>query len=524
MIRRPPRSTLFPYTTLFRSPDGGGVAARGLQLRLPGSRVPTDRYVALRFGRVWAEGMERGPTATCGRGCRTDPGETRNGGGRADRRRPAARLRDPARPHLVLRPGLVPYPRHPRRGGGHAGRCVATRPAPRARGDVVVVGGDLFPVRGYQLGAAGLFLRLPAGEPPRALARDHGGARRGRPRRAAPRAPAGPPGGVARSEAPQLLPRASTSGDRGLGRLGTAGGRAGFPALSLPAHLGCSVAHRRAAVVPARPRALAVCGHRRGQLGTHRTAHGRGPLRRRGVGIVQRHGAWPLDLHGPVPRALEDLRDATDRVLRLPVFRARGVVALSPARAAYHPANPGRLRGIRPARAHRDRPLDRELHDAGAARSAGRDERGDRAIARGWVGNRVPGRAEPRGGARLPRQPEPARRARGARRGAPRDTPRHRHRARGRPDRRRGGECRGPGRLRPPLGAEDGAERGGRGGPPAPHARGSAGVGARRPATSALYATAGSGTAVHSPTSSSTVLSWRVGSVAYQVLKYSRPA
>src|SRR3989442_10449172 len=67
---------------IYRSvPDGGGVAARGLQLRLPGSRVPTDRYVALRFGRVWAEGMERGPTATCGRGCRTDPGETRNGGG-----------------------------------------------------------------------------------------------------------------------------------------------------------------------------------------------------------------------------------------------------------------------------------------------------------------------------------------------------------------------------------------------------------------------------------------------------------
>src|SRR2546430_5597817 len=27
MIRRPPRSTLFPYTTLFRSPDGAGVAA-----------------------------------------------------------------------------------------------------------------------------------------------------------------------------------------------------------------------------------------------------------------------------------------------------------------------------------------------------------------------------------------------------------------------------------------------------------------------------------------------------------------
>src|SRR2546429_4832945 len=29
MIRRPPRSTLFPYTTLFRSPDAEGVFVRG---------------------------------------------------------------------------------------------------------------------------------------------------------------------------------------------------------------------------------------------------------------------------------------------------------------------------------------------------------------------------------------------------------------------------------------------------------------------------------------------------------------
>src|SRR3712207_9131008 len=29
MIRRPPRSTLFPYTTLFRSREGGRVAAPG---------------------------------------------------------------------------------------------------------------------------------------------------------------------------------------------------------------------------------------------------------------------------------------------------------------------------------------------------------------------------------------------------------------------------------------------------------------------------------------------------------------
>src|SRR5258708_23719454 len=33
MIRRPPRSTLFPYTTLFRSPDGGRVEVDG-----PGGR------------------------------------------------------------------------------------------------------------------------------------------------------------------------------------------------------------------------------------------------------------------------------------------------------------------------------------------------------------------------------------------------------------------------------------------------------------------------------------------------------
>src|SRR3712207_7622585 len=34
MIRRPPRSTLFPYTTLFRSPDGRH-AARGVHARPP---------------------------------------------------------------------------------------------------------------------------------------------------------------------------------------------------------------------------------------------------------------------------------------------------------------------------------------------------------------------------------------------------------------------------------------------------------------------------------------------------------
>src|SRR3712207_7027062 len=40
MIRRPPRSTLFPYTTLFRSLDRDGGRGRGLCFRLRGPHVP----------------------------------------------------------------------------------------------------------------------------------------------------------------------------------------------------------------------------------------------------------------------------------------------------------------------------------------------------------------------------------------------------------------------------------------------------------------------------------------------------
>src|SRR5438552_8214611 len=38
MIRRPPRSTLFPYTTLFRSPDGG-MRAVGVEAQTSFGRV-----------------------------------------------------------------------------------------------------------------------------------------------------------------------------------------------------------------------------------------------------------------------------------------------------------------------------------------------------------------------------------------------------------------------------------------------------------------------------------------------------
>src|SRR6266699_5473824 len=40
MIRRPPRSTLFPYTTLFRSPAASGSRARRRRNRLPGQDRP----------------------------------------------------------------------------------------------------------------------------------------------------------------------------------------------------------------------------------------------------------------------------------------------------------------------------------------------------------------------------------------------------------------------------------------------------------------------------------------------------
>src|SRR5256885_12334880 len=45
MIRRPPRSTLFPYTTLFRSFPGSTAASRA-SARLPPSRAPATSPTA----------------------------------------------------------------------------------------------------------------------------------------------------------------------------------------------------------------------------------------------------------------------------------------------------------------------------------------------------------------------------------------------------------------------------------------------------------------------------------------------
>src|SRR3712207_7530691 len=48
MIRRPPRATLFPYTTLFRSLARGASAA-------PGVRVGNQEYLALGHRRVFGK-------------------------------------------------------------------------------------------------------------------------------------------------------------------------------------------------------------------------------------------------------------------------------------------------------------------------------------------------------------------------------------------------------------------------------------------------------------------------------------
>src|SRR2546430_13425061 len=72
MIRRPPRSTLFPYTTLFRSaPLAGGDPRRGgAGPQEGGRRRWNDRG---RVGRRWLRGGVRGR----GRGRRQDRKSTR---------------------------------------------------------------------------------------------------------------------------------------------------------------------------------------------------------------------------------------------------------------------------------------------------------------------------------------------------------------------------------------------------------------------------------------------------------------
>src|SRR3712207_7087519 len=50
MIRRPPRSTLFPYTTLFRSLDVIRLCRRYGKLAMPGAFTPTEILTAWEAG------------------------------------------------------------------------------------------------------------------------------------------------------------------------------------------------------------------------------------------------------------------------------------------------------------------------------------------------------------------------------------------------------------------------------------------------------------------------------------------
>src|SRR3712207_6982279 len=49
MIRRPPRSTLFPYTTLFRSRGGGNAVGPALRPFAQGEAAEEDQHVPLLF-------------------------------------------------------------------------------------------------------------------------------------------------------------------------------------------------------------------------------------------------------------------------------------------------------------------------------------------------------------------------------------------------------------------------------------------------------------------------------------------
>src|SRR2546422_499739 len=60
MIRRPPRSTLFPYTTLFRSvPEAGQFSNESDRHRVPGP--PSNLFPAAEVTGAYERGHDRGP-------------------------------------------------------------------------------------------------------------------------------------------------------------------------------------------------------------------------------------------------------------------------------------------------------------------------------------------------------------------------------------------------------------------------------------------------------------------------------
>src|SRR5256884_7926664 len=178
MIRRPPRSTLFPYTTLFRSPGratrrralalepahatpragvSGHPRADRAEVRPAGASAPQSARVrpaarcdAAGVARVVDRSAARGPGTRPGAAAASDPvaGEPRRGarrphsgearalparargpGGQAGRRRGSAPEAGAAGPGRSSRPPGCDRPAGRRRGGGGGG---AHAPAPRA--------------------------------------------------------------------------------------------------------------------------------------------------------------------------------------------------------------------------------------------------------------------------------------------------------------------------------------------------------------------------------------------------------
>src|SRR2546428_12603695 len=111
MIRRPPRSTLFPYTTLFRSPRGVGAYARRAVSARRGRGTP-----GADAGRSAGSGGPGGGAASAGAG----PNPARWRDSRADRVRGAPGsgpwVRNPTPP-----PPLPPPGRAAGGGGGGGG-------------------------------------------------------------------------------------------------------------------------------------------------------------------------------------------------------------------------------------------------------------------------------------------------------------------------------------------------------------------------------------------------------------------
>src|SRR3712207_6894188 len=111
MIRRPPRSTLFPYTTLFRSISADAAA----QIVLDGDTVATGGFVGVGFAeelalalerRVPAPGAPRGPPPAAGPGPRRRRGRGPHPSRAAGIGRAGARG-GPAGGPGVARPALV---------------------------------------------------------------------------------------------------------------------------------------------------------------------------------------------------------------------------------------------------------------------------------------------------------------------------------------------------------------------------------------------------------------------------------